>query len=197
MKLPKEFYRGSDTIAIAKKLLGKLLVTNFEGQYTSGIVTETEAYCGAEDRGSHAHNGRCTKRTAIMYESGGVSYVYLCYGIHCLFNVVTHIKNEPHAILIRAIQPVDGIEIMLERTGKNKFTPQLASGPGLVAQCLGIQLQHNGIDLTSDKICIEEYKTNSFKIIESARVGMNFDGLYKTIPWRFRIAGSKYTSKAK
>lgn len=197
MKLPKEFYRSSDTIAIAKKLLGKLLVTNFNGQYTSGIITETEAYCGIEDRGCHAYNTRFTKRTSIMYEAGGVSYVYVCYGIHYLFNVVTHIENEPHAILIKAIQPVDGIEIMLERTGKHNFTPQLAAGPGLVTLCLGIDLHHNGIDLTSDEIYIENYKSNSFEIRESARVGMNFEGPYKTIPWRFRIAESKYTSKAK
>lgn len=197
VKLPKEFYTGTDTVAIAKQLLGKLLVTNMQGNITSGIITETEAYCGTEDRGCHAYNGRRTNRTAIMYAAGGVSYVYLCYGIHCLFNVVTHQAGNPHAVLIRAVQPVDGIDIMLQRTGKLLYTPQLASGPGLVAKCLGIGLMHNGIDLTSEQIFVAETGSEPMEIIESARVGMHFDGIYKSIPWRFRIAGSAYTGKAK
>ncbi|MFN3939205.1 MAG: DNA-3-methyladenine glycosylase [Chitinophagales bacterium] len=198
VKLPKEFYTQSDTLHIAKSLLGKMLVTRFEKKTTGGIITETEAYCGTDDRGCHAYSGRYTQRTKVMYAEGGVSYVYLCYGIHRLFNVVTHKEGEPHAVLIRAIQPVTGLPFMLQRRGVEKFTPALGAGPGLVTRCLGIQLQHNGSLLNGHSIWIEDRDEIPLKnIIESPRVGMHFDGYYKTVPWRFRIAGSPYTSRAK
>lgn len=198
MKLTKEFYRQPDTVGIAKSLLGKLLVTQFNREKTSGIITETEAYCGTADRGCHAYAGRYTNRTKIMYDEGGISYVYLCYGIHALFNVVTHAEGEPHAVLIRAIQPVDGLIYMLKRRGIKKFTPAIGAGPGLVTQCLGIEVKHSGSSLNDNKIWIENMESLSDdKIIESARVGMHFEGYYKTVPWRFRIRNSAYTSKAK
>ncbi|MBC8047459.1 MAG: DNA-3-methyladenine glycosylase [Fimbriimonadaceae bacterium] len=198
MKLNKEFYIRTDTVKIARELLGKKLVSNINGKLTSGIICETEAYCGPEDRGCHAYNGRFTDRTKIMYAEGGVTYVYICYGIHNLFNVITHGENNPHAILIRAIEPVDGIEFILERRKGNIFKTSLGAGPGLVSQCLGFTTKHTGISLTGEKIWIEDAELIPQKnIIESARVGMNFEGRYKLIPWRFRIKNSLFTSRAK
>lgn len=174
------------------------LISNFNGQRTAGIICETEAYCGTNDRGCHAFNGRKTPRTEIMFEAGGVAYIYLCYGIHHLFNVVTHAAGEPHAILIRAIEPLEGIETMLERRGLKIRRADIAGGPGLVSQCLGFTTSHNGISLLDEVVWIEAPLTPApFEIIESPRVGMNFSGPYKNVPWRFRIAGSPYTSKAR
>ncbi|MEZ5013721.1 MAG: DNA-3-methyladenine glycosylase [Chitinophagales bacterium] len=196
-KIQKEFYLRTDTLVIAKELLGKVLCTSFRGISTSGIICETEAYCGTEDRGSHAFGGRFTERTKIMYAEGGVSYVYLCYGIHHMFNVVTHVEAVPHAVLVRAIQPLEGIEHMLRRRKKKESTPVLGAGPGIAAECLGIKTKHNGLSLTGSEIWIEDRGIPVGDIVESARVGMSFEGPYKTIPWRFRIAGSAYTSRAK
>lgn len=198
-KLQKEFYTGTDTVKIAKALLGKYLCSRIDGVLTEGIICETEAYCGPDDRGCHAYNRRFTDRTKVMYAEGGVTYVYLCYGIHQLFNVVTNGEDQPHAILIRAVEPVNGIDIMLARTGKKKFTENLAAGPGLVSQCLGFKTNHTGESLLGNKIWIDDRGKSLKKseIIESARVGMNFEGPYKLIPWRFRIKNSKFTSRAK
>lgn len=197
-KLKKEFYTRPDTVIIAKELLGKKLVSVVDGLFTSGIICETDAYCGPEDRGCHAYNRRFTDRTKVMYEEGGVTYVYLCYGIHYLFNVITHKADNPHAVLIRAIEPVDGKDIMLKRRNQKKYSEGLASGPGLVSQCLGFKTNHTGISLMENTIWIEDAKVlPAEKIIESARVGMNFDGPYKLIPWRYRIKNSPFTSKAK
>src|SRR4051812_33790234 len=115
MKLKKSFYHRDDVVQIAKELLGKYLFTNFNNKLTGGIITETEAYCGVIDKASHAYRGRRTARTEIMYNAGGTAYVYLCYGVHSLFNVVTNRKDIPHAILIRAIQPTHGVETILKR----------------------------------------------------------------------------------
>ena len=198
LKLKKSFYTRTDTLLIAKELLGKKLVSNFNGQLTSGIICETEAYCGKDDRGCHAYNGRFTPRTEIMYAEGGVVYVYLCYGVHYLFNVITHEKNDPHAVLIRAIEPVDGLDFILERRNLNSVNNGIGAGPGLVSQCLGFTTNDTGISLLENTIWIEDAEPIANKnIISSARVGMNFDGPYKLIPWRFRIKNSPFTSKAK
>ncbi len=196
--LKKSFYTQGDTIGIAKALLGKKLVTAFNGKTTAGIICETEAYCGKDDRGCHAYKGRFTERTKVMYQEGGVSYVYLCYGVHYLFNIVTHVEGEPHAILIRAIEPIEGIETMLKRRNIQQYTQGLGAGPGLAAQCLGLTTKHNGISLIGDKIQIcDANPINPENIIASPRVGMNFEGPFKLIPWRFRILNSPFTSKAK
>jgi len=198
-KLQKEFYTRTNTVQVGKDLLGKYLCSFVDGVLTEGIICETEAYCGAEDRGCHAYNRRYTDRTKIMYAEGGVAYVYLCYGIHHLFNVITHIEDEPHAVLIRAVEPVTGIDKMLKRTGKKIFNPSLAAGPGLVSQCLGFKTNHTGESLLGSRIWIEDRGNRITKkdIVASARVGMNFEGSYKMIPWRFRIRNSKFTSPAK
>ena len=130
MILNDAFYRRKDVVTIAKELLGKILVTNIEGAYTSGMIVETEAYAGALDKASHAFNNRRTNRTETMYANGGVAYVYLCYGIHHLFNVVTNTEHIPHAVLIRAVEPLEGIDIMLARRKKEKIAANLTGGPG-------------------------------------------------------------------
>lgn len=198
VKLKKQFYTKENTIEIAQALLGKKLCSNIDGKYCSGIICETEAYCGKEDRGCHAYHGRYTDRTKIMYEDGGVVYVYLCYGIHFLFNVITNAEQEPHAVLIRAVEPLEGIAWMMKRCGTGKMHAGLAAGPGLVSKCFGFTTKHTGTSLLNNKIWIEEYQDIAEDdILKSARVGMNFEGEYKLIPWRFRIKNSIFTSKAK
>ena len=151
MILPESFYNRKDVVKIARELLGKILVTEF-GVRTSGIIVETEAYAGITDKASHAYGGRRTGRTEVMYSPGGTAYVYLCYGIHHLFNVVTNIEGIPHAVLIRAIEPVEGIETMLERRGKTKLSPSLTAGPGALSQALGISTALTGTSLQDGKM---------------------------------------------
>ncbi len=141
-KLTLSFYQRTDVVQIAKELLGKILVTKWNGSETSGRIVEVEAYNGVIDKASHASGGRSTNRNEIMYANGGVAYVYLCYGIHHLFNVVTNKKETPHAILIRALEPVKGIDVMLERTGKKQLDNTLTKGPGNVSKALGIFTTH-------------------------------------------------------
>src|ERR1700754_5004031 len=149
-KLSYSFYNRPDVVKIAKELIGKVIVTRFDGLLTSGRIVETEAYAGHIDRASHAWNGRRTNRTEIMYSKGGNAYVYLCYGIHHLFNVVTNAKDIPHAILVRGVQPLEGVDIMLLRTGKKKADYTLTRGPGNVSKALGIYTHHTGFNLLSD-----------------------------------------------
>lgn len=200
MKLEKDFYLSEDVVQIAKDLLGKYLCTMIEGKLTSGIITETEAYAGEIDKASHAFGNRRTNRTEIMFADGGVSYVYLCYGIHHLFNVVTNYKDTPHAVLIRAIKPVDGIETILKR--RNILTKEnvkdflskdkknkIAGGPGTVSQALGIRTKHTGLDLTGNVIWIEDrgLKINKKDIIAGPRVGVDYAGEHAKWPYRFIV----------
>src|SRR5690606_10315891 len=169
--LPENFYTRENVVQIARELLGKVLVTDFDGQRTSGIIVETEAYAGVGDKASHAYGGRRTSRTETMYSRGGVAYVYLCYGIHHLFNVVTNVENIPHAILIRAVEPVEGIDIMLQRRSKIRLTPQLTAGPGAMSQALGISTRHSGLSLNTH-IYIEDrgIKIKKSDIVPGTRV---------------------------
>ena len=134
-KLPKSFYTRTDVVQISKDLLGKHLVTNFDGQRTVGKIVETEAYRAPDDKACHAHLNRFTKRTQVMFEEGGVAYVYLCYGIHHLFNIVTAKEGMAHAILVRGIEPVENVELMMERRGMDKLKTQLTAGPGVLSWC--------------------------------------------------------------
>lgn len=187
MKLTEEFYLRTNVVALARELLGKVLVTNFDRKKTSGIITETEAYNGYIDRASHAYRGRRTARNEHMYNRGGTSYVYICYGMHHLFNVVTNVKDEPHAILIRAIKPLEGINYMLYRRNKLRVDKTLAGGPGTVAQALGIDKQHSGLSLLGKKIWIEdrgfEVKEENIKI--GSRIGVESAGKDALLPYRF------------
>ena len=197
-KLPAKFYKRGDILAISKDLLGKVLCTQFDDNLTSGIIVETEAYSGETDRASHAYGGKRTHRTEIMYASGGRAYIYLCYGIHHLFNVVTNIEGIPHAILIRAIKPTNGIEIMLKRRNKKNVTPSLASGPGALTQALGITVVNSGISLKDNLIWLEDQNIfySNQNIIASPRVGVQYAGKDAQNFWRFRIENSPYVSPA-
>ncbi|MFI5186498.1 MAG: DNA-3-methyladenine glycosylase [Chitinophagales bacterium] len=196
VKLGMEFYRRKDVVQIAKELLGKILVTNRKGVITSGRIVECEAYAGIIDKASHASGGRRTKRNAIMYGEGGYAYVYLCYGIHHLFNVVTNSTDIPHAILIRALDPIEGIEEMLHRTHKKKSDHSLTRGPGNVSKALGILTKHSGFSLLSDKIFIADdgRKYSKKEIVASPRIGVDYAGNDAFLPYRFYVKGNPFVS---
>jgi len=186
-KLTKSFYQRDDVVMIAKELLGKHLFTHFDGKLTGGIITETEAYAGVVDRASHAFGGRRTQRTEIMYTEGGTAYVYLCYGVHSLFNVVSNKKDVPHAILIRALYPTHGVETILKRRKMKALNNKVSGGPGTVSQALGIHYSHTGLSLQSAKIWIEDRKfiVDPNKIIVGKRVGVEYAGEDAKLPYRF------------
>ena len=187
--LPFSYYSHPDVLYLAKDLLGKYLLTNFDGKVTGGMIIETEAYRGPEDKASHAYGNRRTKRNEVMYHQGGISYVYLIYGIHSLLNVVTNGSEIPHAILIRAIRPEVGIDTMLVRRNKMKVDKTLTSGPGTLTQALGVDRQHNGLNLTQSPLWIEDRQVliSSENILASPRVGIDYAGEDALLPWRFRI----------
>jgi len=189
MKLSHSDYQERNAVQAAKDLLGKALVTHLDGIRTAGLITETEAYMGVKDRASHAFGGRRTARNEAMYAAGGVAYVYLCYGIHHLFNVVVWKKNIPHAVLVRAIHPLEGQEAMLLRRGVKKLT---TGGPGTLTQALGIRTAHNSEDLTGQRIWIEHLgvKVPNRHIISGPRIGVDYAGEDALLPYRFRIAPS-------
>lgn len=198
MILPGSFYERKDVVKIAKDLLGKMLVTNVGGVLTSGMIVETEAYAGVTDRASHAYGGRRTNRTEIMYMQGGVAYVYLCYGIHHLFNVVTNVRDVPHAVLIRAVEPVSGIEDMLRRRNKEKLQPVLTAGPGAMSEALGIRTHHTGLSLQGPDIFIDEgIKIKDRDIVAATRVGVAYALDDALRPYRFYIRDNRFVSKGK
>ena len=195
-KLLMDFYQQEDVLTISKKLLGKVLCTKFDSNLTSGIIVETEAYAGETDRASHAYGGKRTQRTEVMYASGGTAYIYLCYGIHHLFNVVTNFEGIPHAVLIRAIEPKDGIEIMLQRRNKKTVNQSLAAGPGALTQALGITVANSGVSLKDNLIWLEDQNIfySNQDIIASPRVGVQYAGKDAQNSWRFQIENSPYVS---
>ncbi|MCB0697774.1 MAG: DNA-3-methyladenine glycosylase [Chitinophagaceae bacterium] len=197
--LTSEFYEREDVVQVAKDLLGKVLVTNFEGVVTSGIIVETEAYAGVTDKASHAYGGRRTARTEIMYREGGVAYVYLCYGIHHLFNVVTSAQDVPHAVLIRGLEPLEGIDMMLERRGRKVLSPALTAGPGALSSAMGITTRLTGTLLQSAHIYIEDrgIDITGKDIVAGTRVGVGYAAEDAYLPYRFMIKGNKYISKGK
>lgn len=197
MKLPLSYYLNPDVLFLAKDLLGKVLYTHIEGQTTAGIIVETEAYFGELDKASHAYGGRRTNRTEIMYSEGGVSYVYLCYGIHHLFNIVTSVKGEPHAVLIRAVEPLTGTEIMEQRRNMPVTKSAISSGPGSTAKALGIDHVLNKKDLGGEEIWIEDHgiKYTEDEIAASPRVGVAYAQEDAFLPWRFFVKDNKYVSK--
>jgi DNA-3-methyladenine glycosylase len=199
--LPDSFYRNKNVLEVSQQLLGKFLCSNIDGEVTSGMIIETEAYQGPEDRASHAYNNLRTKRTEVMFQGGGVSYVYLCYGIHSLFNVITNVEGIPHAVLIRAIKPVDGIECMLRRRKKTRLDALLTSGPGALTQALGITVAHSGLSLRGPKIWIEDrgVKVDAQEIIAGPRVNVDYAAEDALLPWRFiyRLENDKLPFKDK
>lgn len=196
--LPSSFYQKTDVIYLAKKLLGKAIYTNINNELTAGIIVETESYRGVNDKASHAYNNKRTKKNEAMYLEGGNIYVYICYGIHHLLNVVTNKKDIPHAILIRAIEPTIGIDVMLKRRNKKKENYSLTAGPGSLTQALGISILHNMKSLNDKEIWIEDVNNEieEYNIIKSPRVGVSYAKEDALLPWRFRIKDNPWTSKA-
>ena len=197
MIVEKDFYLDNDVVRIAHDLLGKLLFTRINGTLTGGRIVETEAYRGATDRASHAYPNRKTKRNWIMFEEGGRAYVYMIYGIHYLFNIVTNITHAPDAVLIRAAEPVVGIETMIER--RNKLSAdRITSGPGSLSKALGIDLNFYGEDLRGKKVWLEypsEGQTSKQRIIKTTRVGIDYAGDDAKLPWRFYYKNNPWVSK--
>ncbi len=201
MILPRAFYLREDVVQIAIDLLGKYLITEIDGERTVGKIVETEAYRAPEDKASHAYNYRRTPRNEHMYAEGGTAYVYICYGIHHLFNVVTNVRDIPHAVLIRAVEPVENVELMLLRRNRSVLQPKITAGPGAAGVAMGIRVGHSGLDLTSvdSPIWLEDrnLKLEENEIIASPRVGLSTAEEWTGIPWRFRVKNSIFTSKPK
>jgi len=197
LQLLPAFYLQKNVCKIAKDLIGKLLITCFDGQLTAGRIVETEAYNGVVDKASHAYGGRYTSRTEVMYRSGGQAYVYLCYGIHHLFNVVTNVEGIPHAVLIRGIEPVLGVDIMLDRMRKTKMDHAVGRGPGNVSKALGIQVIHSGTDLCSDSIFIvdDAFHAKDSSIIATPRIGVDYAEEDALLPYRFMIKDHPHVTK--
>ena len=195
-KLGADFYLSKNVLQAARDLLGKIIVTNIDGIHTSGRIVETEAYIALTDKASHSYAGRRTNRNEHMYAKGGVSYVYICYGMHHLFNVVTNDKDIPDAVLIRAVEPFKGVEDMLIRTGKKTLDYTLTKGPGNLSKALGISKLHSGIPLKGNEIFITDdgcsYPVDA--IVASKRIGVDGAGEDALLPYRFYIKGNKYVS---
>jgi len=194
-KLSQSFYLRNDVLKIARELLGKVLVTNWNNEYTSGRIVETEAYEGEIDKASHASKGR-TPRTNVMFGEGGVAYVYLCYGIHQMFNIVTNKEGLPHAILVRAVEPIDGIDVMLRRTGKKVLDETLTRGPGNVGKAFGFHTTQCGLSLQSDELYVADdgFKVDPTSVATSPRIGVDYAGEHAAWHYRFFIRGNKYVS---
>ncbi|MEJ8757932.1 DNA-3-methyladenine glycosylase [Pontibacter sp. H259] len=197
MKLQKDFYTRANVVQIAQELLGKYLYTSVDGMLTGGMIVETEAYSGENDRACHAHLNRRTARTEIMYHEGGVAYVYLVYGIYNLFNIITNVEGKADAVLIRAIQPETGVEEMLLRRNMQIIKPNLTAGPGVLSIALGINRNHYGEDLTGNTIWLEDKGVTVApeNMMTVPRVGIDYAGDDALLPWRFYIKGNKWISR--
>ena len=183
MKLPREFYLR-DGLTVARSLIGKKLVTNLPEGVTSGIIVETEAYMGALDAAAHSYRGK-TERTKIFFGAGGFVYVYLIYGMHICTNVVANVENIPEAVLIRALKPVDGVELMKIRRGKKNLR-ELCSGPGKLSQALGITKNFYGEDLCGEKIFIEP--AENLHVAATKRINIDYADAAADYLWRFVVA---------
>ena len=198
-KLDNSFYDRPDVVRVARELLGKVLVTELEGGRTSGRIVEVEAYNGVVDRASHAWSGRRTRRTEVMYREGGTAYVYLIYGIHHLFNVVTNKKDIPHAVLVRALEPLEGIPLMLKRTGKVKPDHSLTRGPGNLSRAMGLATLHTGYSLLEGEIYIGDdgHRMRPAEIVATPRIGVDYAGPDALLLYRFFVKGNPYVSGKK
>lgn len=196
-KLPVSFYLRDDVVAIARDLLGKVLVTRWKDGLTAGRIVETEAYAGETDRASHASKGR-TARTEVMFQEGGHAYIYLIYGIHQMFNIVTGKSGIAHAVLIRAVEPMEGIELMLARTGKKTVDESLTRGPGNVGKAFGFHTSQNGTSLTGDQLFIGDdgFEVKPSQIMASPRIGVDYAGEHAALLYRFYLE-SPYVSGKK
>ena|SRR5688572_33373941 len=197
-KLPHSFYLHDDVVAIARQLLGKVLVTEFDGERTSGRIVETEAYAGITDKASHASKGK-TPRTSVLFHTGGTAYIYLCYGIHQMFNIVTGPAETAHAVLIRAAEPLEGSDIMLRRSGKKLLDETITRGPGNVGRAFGFHTSQTGQSLLSDTMFLADdgHSLDPATIAVSARIGVAYAGADALRPYRFYNNSSRYVSGKK
>jgi len=194
-KLTKDFFLNDSVTNVAQELLGKVLFTNINGNISSGIIVETEAYCGRDDKACHAYNGKITKRNKVMYAQGGIAYVYLCYGMHNMLNVVTNTAGHADAVLIRAVEPLEGLSYMLARKQTSKIE-RISSGPGNVCKAFGIELIHNETDFGGNELWLEENPTHfDFEIRASTRIGVDYAGDDAKRLWRYSIKDNKWVSK--
>ncbi len=200
-RLPRSYYLSAEVTNLAKDLLGKYLITHIDGYHCSGMIVETEAYRGPDDRACHAYNNRRTQRTEVMFEAGGVAYIYICYGMHHLMNVVTGPEDSAHAILIRALEPAEGLSIMAQRRKMNGTDLRLTKGPGALSVALGLTNRLSGTSLIapSTSIWIEDrdVRLGVDEICSGPRIGCESAGEAATWPWRFFIKGNKYISARK
>src|SRR5437867_8642041 len=195
-KLPRKFYTRADVLQVARRLLGRrLVVPDRDGARVSGIIVETEAYRGPEDRASHAFGGRRTRRTETMYRIGGTAYVYFVYGMYDQFNVVTNVEGIPHAVLVRALEPAEGIEVMRGRR-RGRSDHDLTNGPGKLCIALGIDRALDGADLLGDRVFIEEGRRRvpAAAIASGPRIGIDYAAEWAGRPWRFWIRDSPFVS---
>lgn len=193
--IPTTFYKQEDVVSLAQQLVGCTVHTYVDAVHYAAEITETEAYRGWGDKACHSHLNRRTKRTEIMYASGGVAYVYLCYGIHNLFNIVTNNRDAADAILIRAAKPILGIEAMLARRNVTTETPKLLAGPGNFTKGMGISADHYGNKLQEPPIWLEFGAEKSSELIATTRIGIDYADEDKDLPWRFYPKNSVYISK--
>lgn len=196
-KLPGIFFDRDDVVQIARDLLGKLVITAINGELTGGRIVETEAYVGITDKASHSFGGRRTPKNEHMYSAAATSYIYICYGMHQMLNIVTNKKDIPDAILIRAIQPEIGIDIMERRTGKEPGDHTITKGPGNVGKALGLTKINSGISLLNGEIRIykdDESELRPASIGTSKRIGVESAGADGLLPYRFYIKGNKFVS---
>ncbi len=200
-RIGKEYFSSDDVVSVAEDLLGKVLYSRSDNGVTAGRIVETEAYKAPEDQASHAWNNRRTPRTEVMFGGPGVAYVYICYGIHHLFNIITGPADVPHAVLIRAIEPVEGLDLMLTRRGMTTLKPKLTAGPGSLSVAMGFTKNQTGTVLyeSHSNIWLEDdgFDPGKGEVIASTRVGVESAGESAKLPWRFRIRGNRWTSPAK
>lgn len=196
-KLSREFYLRDDTLQIARKLLGKVLVVPDEqGNRISGMIVETEAYLGAIDKAAHSYGNRRTKRTETMFSVGGTAYIFFIYGMYYQFNVVVGEIDLPHAVLIRAVEPIEGIETMHQRRGKQSKYTNLTSGPGKLCIAFGIDKSFDKADLLGEKVWLEEGKSfPETEIASGKRIGIDYAEEYAEMSWRFWVKDNKFVSR--
>ncbi len=192
MKLCREFYLRSG-VEVAKDLIGKKLVHNSAAGLTAGIIVEVEAYMGRIDKAAHAYKGR-TARTEITFGEGGFAYIYLIYGRNICMNVVANVKEIPDAVLIRALQPVEGINLMIERRQKNNLR-ELCNGPSKLTQAMAITKNHYGVDLCGDELFIETVEDFQPEIVATPRINIDYAGDAAKFLWRFIQKNNPCVSK--
>jgi len=191
-KLDKDFYM-KDAVSVAKNLLGKYLIKNTDEGYVGGMIVETEAYMGPKDDAAHSYNLKRTKRNEAMYEEGGVTYVYFIYGMYYCLNIVTNKPNIPQAVLIRAVEPKFGLNIMIRN--RNTDLKNLTNGPAKLCRALDIDLSYNKVSLLSDKLFITQGEEVKNKIVSTKRINIEYARNYKDKPWRFIVKNSKFLSR--